>query len=116
MHKNNNCHNINEVMINLGGQPEENHIRLTCYCVWYNNSYLGKVDSPLSRLYGKSNIATTSLPKPWKAMLGAASVKGITEVCGVAASAERHRGDPFQQQRLHPLIASTLLVGAANIS
>ena len=77
---------------------------------------LGKVDSHLSRLNGKSNIATSSLPKPWKAMLGAASVKGSTGVGGVAASAERHRGDPFQQQRLHPLITSTLLAGAANIN
>ena len=116
MHMNNNCHDINELMINPGGQPEESHIRLICYCAWYNNPYLAKVGSHLSRLSGNSKIATTSLLKPWKAMLAAASVKGSTEVCGVAASAERHRGDPFQQQKLQPLIASTLLAGAANIN
>lgn len=114
MHMDNNCNNINEFMINLGGQPEESHTRLICCCVWYNNSYLGQVGTHLSRLSGNSKIATIFLPEPWKAMIAAASVNGSTEVSGVATFAERHSGDLLRQQKLHPLIASTLPAGAAN--
>lgn len=114
--KANNCHNINELTINPGGQPEENHIGLLCYYVYFKNSYLRKVTSHLSRDSGNSKIAASSLPKSWKAMLTAASVEGSTEVCGVAASAGRHRGDLYQQQMLQSLIAFTLLAGAANIN
>lgn len=113
---NDNCHNINELMFKPGEEPEENHTRLICVCVWYNNPYFGKVCSHLPGLSKNSQVATTSLPKPWKAMLAAASVKGSTEVCGVATSAKKHRSDPFQQQKLHPPIAYILLTGAANIN
>lgn len=90
---NNNCNNTNELVVNSDGQPEENHTRLICCCVWYNNSYIGQAGSHLSRLSGNSKIASIFLPEPWKSMIAAASVNASTEVSGVATSAERHSGD-----------------------
>lgn len=81
MHMNNNCHNINKLMINPGGQPEESLMGLICYCVQYKGPYLGKVSTHLSKLSGNNKIATSSLTNSWKAKLAAASVNGGSFCC-----------------------------------
>lgn len=89
-------------MFNSGEQPEENHTRLIHVYVWCNNPYFGKVCGHLPGFFRNSKVATTSMPKPWKAMLAAARLKGSIEVCGVATSAKKHRGDPLHNRSCIP--------------